>query len=1039
MRPHHTILGIRGLLRAASNSITEEEASDWKRADVLLHSFDGGTTVGIGILSASPFAGLTTGNFGTGNVLVEDGILRITGAENLASGKMIHVTPLGEVSIGSNNVTQANLVSLIDSSSSGAIGIAFASTYNGNLNLATIGNGLMYLGGETSYGVGSTYSGATLGANSDGNYRLGWGGASTGNANDILTITNSVLNSASAQLIVGGSQGLIGNIGGGGQALMTNGAVLLNAANTYAGGTVVNNNSRLVGQAAASGSPFGAGAVTLHDSQLELKNSGNTTTSATVGALSFDGTSTIAVDGVASGSNTLTVGAITRSNSGTLEINGGAFLGSTAFLKTSGTAPATFATVATDGVGGTATMVAPYYYGGTVSSLDALTYGANGFASIATTLAAITGAPTNAYVKTTGAVSIAANSTIAALSFAGAVTNSTTPDVTLTISSGALLQSTGFASTTIGSNTVSTSGNRLILDFGGSEAVVVSNYGLTIYNPIQNASGLTKSGFGNLYLGGGQATVSTFTGPITINSGGITITSDSNLGTSTNGIFLNGGGLYSNTTSLTINSGRTITLGEAGGSLGTSVFALGYGSSVGTSTMTVAGQVTGTGASLSLVSANYGLTNSNVSNTIILSNTANDFIAPIYLGADLQGRAILAFSDDRQLGNLANTITIMNGNSALQYTGATGSTARGIVFSDMGGSIEVVTGGVTLTDSGTISGSGMFNKNGNGNLALTGSAAGFSGTVNVNAGVLNVSHAAALGATTAAISGNSGVSGGAVYVQSGAALEVQGNIAISGTGGKTMYLNGSGISNGGALRSVSGSNSNAGALILQSDTTIGVDAGVLALAGIVSGTSALTKVGSGSLVLSGNNTYFGNTTVSVGSLLVNGNASAATGIMNVSSGAVLGGTGTLGGAVTVQSGGSLLGGDGTTSSLALTSSSNVTFSAGSHIVLSLGGSLTNSSLARTGGVWSFDTNQSFSFNDFGATTGTYHNLITGLTGTESGLGTIASWTNTNGWTGTFVLNGSSIDLNLISTPEPATWALLTFSLAAVMIFRRRRE
>lgn len=72
--------------------------------------------------------------------------------------------------------------------------------------------------------------------------------------------------------------------------------------------------------------------------------------------------------------------------------------------------------------------------------------------------------------------------------------------------------------------------------------------------------------------------------------------------------------------------------------------------------------------------------------------------------------------------------------------------------------------------------------------------------------------------------------------------------------------------------------------------------------------SALTKVGTGTFIISGNNTYAGATTISGGKLLVN-NATATkgtgTGVVAVASGAILGGTGFIKGAVTINTGGKL--------------------------------------------------------------------------------------------------------------------------------------
>ena len=70
---------------------------------------------------------------------------------------------------------------------------------------------------------------------------------------------------------------------------------------------------------------------------------------------------------------------------------------------------------------------------------------------------------------------------------------------------------------------------------------------------------------------------------------------------------------------------------------------------------------------------------------------------------------------------------------------------------------------------------------------------------------------------------------------------------------------------------------------------------------------ALTKTGVGTLELTNNNTYAGDTLVTAGTLLVNNTTGSGTGsgAVTVQSGGTLGGIGTISGAVTVQSGGTL--------------------------------------------------------------------------------------------------------------------------------------
>src|SRR5262249_24418822 len=100
------------------------------------------------------------------------------------------------------------------------------------------------------------------------------------------------------------------------------------------------------------------------------------------------------------------------------------------------------------------------------------------------------------------------------------------------------------------------------------------------------------------------------------------------------------------------------------------------------------------------------------------------------------------------------------------------------------------------------------------------------------------------------------------------------------------------------------------------------------------GAVSLVKVGTGTLTLSGNNSYSGGTTVSNGTLLVSNisGTGTGTGAVTVASGGILGGTGTIGGAVTVQSGGKLSPG---ASIGILTVTNPVTLSSGSTTLIEI--------------------------------------------------------------------------------------------------------
>ena len=150
------------------------------------------------------------------------------------------------------------------------------------------------------------------------------------------------------------------------------------------------------------------------------------------------------------------------------------------------------------------------------------------------------------------------------------------------------------------------------------------------------------------------------------------------------------------------------------------------------------------------------------------------------------------------------------------------------------------------------------------------------------------------------------------------------------------------ISVGGFQFDISGYEIKGGNLVfpmsVPTSTTIETNANTATISSPISG-GALTKVGTGTLTLTGNNTYTGTTTVNAGTLLLNNSAGSGTGNSSVvvNSGGVLGGTGQIGGGpIGVGSGAAVQGGDGTGPSGALTIAANLTLGPGSIIKLALG-------------------------------------------------------------------------------------------------------
>ena len=219
-------------------------------------------------------------------------------------------------------------------------------------------------------------------------------------------------------------------------------------------------------------------------------------------------------------------------------------------------------------------------------------------------------------------------------------------------------------------------------------------------------------------------------------------------------------------------------------------------------------------------------------------------------------------------------------------------------------------GNNNLTLGGRITGAGTLTKNGLADVTLSGNNT-FSGTFDVLAGSLTTLSGGALGTNAT------------VNLGSGAALKL-------GASGNLASLTGSGTALVGAGKTLSlGSNSNS------------------TFAGILRGDGGLTKLGTGTLTLSGISDLTGDTHVNAGALQVNGSLASAN--VRVNNGGILGGSGTLTSAVTVADGGHLAGVTGRTlsvDSLVLNANSNfdvglgTPVSGGANALVNVSGNLT---------------------------------------------------------------------------------------------------
>lgn len=153
----------------------------------------------------------------------------------------------------------------------------------------------------------------------------------------------------------------------------------------------------------------------------------------------------------------------------------------------------------------------------------------------------------------------------------------------------------------------------------------------------------------------------------------------------------------------------------------------------------------------------------------------------------------------------------------------------------------------TVTVSNVLSGSGTLTKSGDGTLLLS-SANTFSGGVILNAGVLTMNNAGALGS-------------GPLTITGGTIRTAVNNAGIALSTARPIALNGSFSYTYGGTNPTGILDLNNGAVTLGANVTITSTAGLLNFGGPVSGSFGITKSGAGTLALMGNNTYSGQTTL----------------------------------------------------------------------------------------------------------------------------------------------------------------------------------
>ena len=325
------------------------------------------------------------------------------------------------------------------------------------------------------------------------------------------------------------------------------------------------------------------------------------------------------------------------------------------------------------------------------------------------------------------------------------------------------------------------------------------------YGGIITGSGNLKSSHGTLILNG----INTFTGTTLVRSGTLIISSDSGLGTApgtatSDHLMINGGELKT-TTTFTLNSNRGILLGTHDGFINVDS---------GT-TLTYGGIIDGT-SSGDLIKNGSGILTLTGINTYTASTTIN--------------AGTISISADSGLGAAPGSATAghltLNGGTLNSTADFTLNSNRGIALGTSHGTINV-DGSTTLTYGGIIAGSNNLTKSGDGTLLLSGVNT-YSGSTTINAGTISIGADSGLGtAPGSATAGHLTLNGG----------------KLLSTADFTL-------------------NANRGVALGSSHGTFNVNSGtVLTVAGVIAGSNNLIKLGAGTLLLSGTNTYTGLTNI----------------------------------------------------------------------------------------------------------------------------------------------------------------------------------
>ncbi len=460
---------------------------------------------------------------------------------------------------------------------------------------------------------------------------------------------------------------------------------------------------------------------------------------------------------------------------------------------------------------------------------------------------------------------------------------------------------------------VTINGNGVLTLAGGPQgfymvtAVDGSLADITISNVIAGGGQVVPEGYGQLYLNG----TNTFAGGTQLGytgvpfSGILNFNNNSSFGTGTITLSTLGNGaalVAEGASAITISNPVTVAGATTNNFVGNPAGVTYSGNwSLGANPLTfLTGNTAGNIDIISgIISGSAGLTVSDLG-TLVLSG-ANSYTGGTTISSGILSANTIA--DANCSIGPSGALTFAGG--TLSYTGA-GAAATTRTFQANSGvtaTIDLPAGNLSLSRlTATVSGNFTINKTSGGTLNLGGTLDNSYTGVNVKAGTVILNKASsssvhALGSASTVSSGGtlqlSGTGGQQIYtgasltVISGGVFDLNG---ITETTMSTLSLSGAGFSGGGALinSSSSAATLTPGGITLAANSSIG-GSGNITLPSVISGSSmGLTKVGAGTLTLSGASTYSGNTTISAGTLALSGQGSInSTPTISIAAGATL--------------------------------------------------------------------------------------------------------------------------------------------------------